>query len=67
LSVVGLKRKLNEDAILLRNDIGLWTMADGMGGHSAGDVASQSLVTALENWKPTNHRNSRLFLIGIRV
>lgn len=52
LSVVGLKRKLNEDAILLRNDIGLWTVADGMGGHSAGDVASQSLVTALEKIRP---------------
>lgn len=47
LSVVGLKRKLNEDAILQRNDAGLWMVADGMGGHSAGDVASQALVAAL--------------------
>jgi len=47
LSVVGLRRKLNEDAILLRNDAGMWAVADGMGGHSAGDVASQTLVSAL--------------------
>ncbi|MEC4750114.1 type VI secretion system-associated protein TagF [Methylomicrobium sp. Wu6] len=47
LSVVGGRRKLNEDAILDRCDAGMWAVADGMGGHSAGDVASQALVTAL--------------------
>lgn len=47
LSVVGLRRKLNEDAILERYDAGMWAVADGMGGHSSGDVASQALVAAL--------------------
>jgi type VI secretion system protein ImpM len=48
-SNVGKRRKLNEDAYLERPEIGLWVVADGMGGHSAGDVASNAAVDALSN------------------
>jgi serine/threonine protein phosphatase PrpC len=37
----------NEDALLDRPDIGLWVVADGMGGHNAGDVASSMIVQSL--------------------
>ncbi|SFX70755.1 PP2C family protein-serine/threonine phosphatase [Marinospirillum alkaliphilum] len=40
-------RQVNEDAFLDRGDHGLWVVADGMGGHDAGDVASRMIVETL--------------------
>lgn len=44
---VGTVRQENEDAILEQPDIGLWVVADGMGGHEAGRLASQMIVESL--------------------
>lgn len=44
----GKVRDHNEDALLDRAEIGLWVVADGMGGHDAGDVASNMIVNDLK-------------------
>ena len=44
---VGKVRKHNEDSLLDKPEIGLWAVADGMGGHEAGDFASQMIVKSL--------------------
>ena len=48
LSDVGCVRKVNEDSLLSLPESGLWLVADGMGGHAAGDFASQSIVAEME-------------------
>jgi serine/threonine protein phosphatase PrpC len=44
----GMKRKHNEDAYVDRPDLGLWAVADGAGGHHAGEVASGMIRESLE-------------------
>jgi serine/threonine protein phosphatase PrpC len=46
-------RKLNEDSSLDRGEVGMWVVADGMGGHAAGDVASQLIVNTLAKIEPS--------------
>jgi serine/threonine protein phosphatase PrpC len=41
---VGMRRSGNEDAFLMDDELGLWVVADGMGGQAAGEVASQQAV-----------------------
>ena len=40
-------RTKNEDSILVNEDENIWIVADGMGGHHAGDFASQTITNNL--------------------
>lgn len=46
---VGHVRSHNEDAFLEKPEAGLWAIADGMGGHEAGEFASQLIVDSLND------------------
>jgi protein phosphatase len=50
ISDIGKKRKTNEDALLVDDQLGLYVVADGMGGHRAGEVASKLVVETLRDF-----------------
>jgi serine/threonine protein phosphatase PrpC len=50
ISHPGLRREANEDSVCARPDLGLFVVADGMGGHAAGEVASRLAVQAIETF-----------------
>ncbi len=82
ISDVGLQRDHNEDSFAILNDQELYVVADGMGGHRAGDVASRLATdaivdffraTAVEDVTWPFHFDSRLseeenrLLTGVRI
>ena len=47
LTDIGKIRKMNQDTLAIRNDLQLWVVADGMGGHAGGEVASRIAVETI--------------------
>lgn len=47
---IGRVRKHNEDAYLIDDSLGLYVVADGLGGHAAGEVASEEAVYNIRGW-----------------
>lgn len=63
----GAKRKHNEDAYVQRPDLGIWAVADGAGGHQAGEVAAGMIVEALEAIPPELSASELLGQVRLRI
>ena len=50
----GMRRSINEDSLSARDDLGLFVVADGMGGHAAGEVASRVAVDEIQRFIETS-------------
>ncbi|MFH1490655.1 MAG: protein phosphatase 2C domain-containing protein [Pseudomonadota bacterium] len=62
-SDVGLKRRLNEDSYVIAPDLDLYVLADGMGGHKAGEVASRMAVETISDyWRKVRDNKPPSFL-----
>ncbi len=68
LSDVGRKRQVNEDSYLIEESASLFVVADGMGGHAAGEVASQLAVDAVRDFVGlTNEPHEMTWPFGFNV
>jgi protein phosphatase len=47
---VGRKRSINEDAFFTDDEMGFYVVADGVGGHSKGEIASRETIDQLKMW-----------------
>lgn len=67
LSDVGLVRSHNEDSCIELPEQQVWLVADGMGGHEAGDLASHVVVEQVAGLKPVVRLADRIRLLKDRI
>jgi type VI secretion system protein ImpM len=64
---VGRVRRINQDAFVERPEVGLWVVADGLGGHSDGEVASRMVCDALTDFVPDGSLEYVVEAVGQRL
>jgi len=57
---VGRRRKLNEDNFLVDDEVNLYAVCDGMGGHNAGEVASKMAIETLAAFIRRSHKEKEI-------
>lgn len=61
---IGMKRKTNQDSLFYSNELKSYIVADGMGGHNGGDIASQMAVKVYPDFLMKNLNTEPVQLIG---
>jgi protein phosphatase len=64
---IGKVRSRNEDSYLTRPEAGIWAVADGMGGHEDGDLASRTVIEALKSIHAPTSADELLSLCEERI
>ena len=57
---IGRRRDQNEDSLFIDDGMGLYVVADGMGGHKAGEVASKLVVETIRDYLKQNQSDGQV-------